>query len=156
MNVVLILDSLRSVHNVGSIFRTAECSGIVNKIFLCGTTPTPVDAYGRKRKDLSKVALGAENSIEWEHSNSVLDVVDACKDKGLKVISLEQAKGSVDYRQKIESETVCLIVGNEVNGVAEEVLSISDYIFEISVTGVTKESLNVSVALGIALFSLRG
>ena len=155
MKVVLILDSLRSVHNVGSIFRTAECSGIVSKIFLCGITPTPIDVYGRKREDLSKVALGAEDSIEWEYSKSVLDAVNICKTKGLKIISLEQAKGSINYKEKINVESAALVLGNEVSGVNEGVLKVSDYILEIPVKGITKESLNVSIALGISLFSLR-
>lgn len=150
---VLVLDNIRSVENVGSLFRTAECLG-VKKIILVGTTPTPLDRFGRKRKDFAKVALGAENLVPWKFSSSISEEVDKLKKLGYKIISLEQ-----DLRaQKLEAnskqlEPFALILGNEVEGVSKVALDASDEIIEIKMRG-EKESLNVSVAGGIALFSL--
>jgi len=92
--IILLLDNVRSVYNTGSIFRTAETLGI-SKIYCAGTTPAPVDRFGRKRKDFAKVALGAEESIEWERVGRAEPVVEALKSRGFGVIALEQAEGSV-------------------------------------------------------------
>lgn len=155
---VLILENLRSVENTGSIFRTAEGLG-VSKIILVGTTPAPTDRFGRKRSDFSKVALGAEGLVEWEHvavSNLQFTISNLQKG-GFKIISLEQHPNSVKLPnfQTSELTNFALIVGNEVDGVSKEALEMSDEIVEIPMQG-QKESLNVSVATGIALFSLLG
>jgi len=148
--IFLILHNIRSVHNVGSIFRTADACGI-SKIYLTGYTPTPTDKFDRERKDLSKVALGAEKNIPWEKCQSVPSLIKKLKKGGFLIISLEQSPKSVDYKKiKIKDETA-FILGNEVKGIPESILKISDLVTEIPMHG-KKESLNVSVAAGILLF----
>ena len=149
----ILLDNIRSVHNVGSIFRTAETIGI-DKIYCCGTTPTPVDRFGRNREDFAKVALGAENVISWSYEPSSESFLKSLKkNKKLIIISLEQDEESVDYK-KIKINSDCLIIlGNEVEGVSKKLLKLSDIIAEIPMLG-KKESLNVSVAGGIFLFRI--
>ena len=149
----ILLDNIRSVHNVGSIFRTAETIGI-DKIYCCGTTPTPVDRFGRKRADFAKVALGAENVISWSYELSSESLLKSLKkSKKLITICLEQDEKSVDYK-KIKINSDCLIIlGNEVEGVSKKLLKLSDIIAEIPMLG-QKESLNVSVAAGIFLFRI--
>ena len=156
---ILILDNIRSVANVGSIFRTADCLG-VSKIVLVGTTPTPLDRFGRKRKDFIKVSLGAENFVPWEYSKSIFPVLDQFNKK--KIIALEQDLSAIHLtpapllnKERGEEKRLnfILIVGNEVGGISKEVLDRCDKIIEIPMKG-KKESLNVSVATGIALFNL--
>jgi 23S rRNA (guanosine2251-2'-O)-methyltransferase len=152
--IYLLLDNIRSVHNVGSIFRTAETLGI-SKIYCVGTTPTPIDRFGRKRKDFSKVALGAENMVAWEYIEEpkAVGLIEKLKKEGFQIIALEQAKNSIDYKKvKVKGETL-IILGNEVDGVSESLLKLADIIAEIPLRG-KKESLNVSVAAGIALFRM--
>lgn len=150
-NIVLILDNIRSVHNVGSIFRTAEGAG-VDTIYCIGTTPTPLDRFGCKRKDFSKVALGAEDLVAWKHLKNGITAIKRLKNKGFKVVVLEQAKDSVHYKKiRITGKTV-LIVGNEVDGVSQSLLKQADVIAEIPMLG-KKESLNVAVATGVMLFN---
>lgn len=152
--VLLILDNIRSVHNVGSIFRTAETIG-VNKIYLLGTTPTPLDRFGRKREDLAKVALGAEELVAWKYveNASSAALIKSLKKFGFQVLSLEQSKVSIHFRKVKVSSKSALIVGNEVGGVDSKLLKLSNEIVEIPMKG-EKESLNVSVATGVALFEL--
>ena len=163
--VSLFLHDIRSVYNVGSIFRTADAFGVA-KIYLSGYTPAPVDRFGRKRTDVAKVALGAENSVAWqklEGSPIERNPVDFIKKFDGKVIALEQDSHSVDYRHvfgKIYrhnsgNSKILLILGNEIGGVSRDILDIADIIAEIPMRG-TKESLNVSVAAGIALFGMFG
>ncbi len=150
--VYLLLDNIRSTHNVGSIFRTAETVGI-KKIFCVGTTPSPIDRFGRKRADIAKVSLGAEDLMEWELVDDGDELVKKLKEDGFKIISVEQDKKSIDYKEvKIKGKTL-IILGNEVGGVSKGLLKLSDTIVEIPMKG-KKESLNVSVAAGIILFRL--
>lgn len=153
---VAVLDNLRSVHNVGSIFRTCNACGI-EKIYLCGTTPTPLDKKGLKRKDFAKVALGAEDIVAWEYIESSLDCVNKLKDESHYVISLEQDKSSVDYKEvNINGKkNVAFVIGSEVDGVTHDIIKISDVIAEIPMLG-TKESLNVTIAFGIAVYRIMG
>ncbi len=148
----LILDNIRSAHNVGSIFRTAECAGVTN-IILCGYTPCPIDRFGRKRSDISKIALGAEEHVSWKYSETTEGAIRMVKDENVVVIALEQDPHAVDYRSFMVSTKIALIVGNEVDGISREILGLADHIIYIPLHGV-KESLNVSVATGIALFQL--
>ncbi len=151
---ILVLHDIRSAQNVGAIFRTADACGI-SKIILSGYSPTPIDRFGRKRSDISKSALGAEDSIKWEFSDSVIEIVKSLKDEGFQIVSIEQSEKSIDYKEvKIKDRNV-FIVGNEVSGVDSELLEISDIVAEIKMLG-EKESLNVSVASGIALFRILG
>ncbi|MEK7552469.1 MAG: TrmH family RNA methyltransferase [Patescibacteria group bacterium] len=150
----LILHNIRSVHNVGSIFRTADACDI-NKIYLIGLTPTPTDKFDRERKDLSKVALGAEKNIPWEKCPSTPQLIKKLKKEGFLIVSLEQSPKSVDYKKiKIKQKTA-FILGNEVEGISESILKMSDVVAEIPMRG-KKESLNVSVAAGVMLFRVLG
>jgi len=151
---VLILENLRSIENTGSIFRTAEGLG-VSKIICIGTTPTPLDRFGRKRTDFSKVSLGAEEMLEWEYvkqENLQETIINLQKEK-FQIISLELTHESTDLKDAKARNKFALIVGNEVDGVSKEALEQSDEMVEIPMRG-KKESLNVSVATGIALYVL--
>lgn len=156
MKFVAVLDNLRSVYNVGSIFRTSNAVGI-EKIYLCGTTPTPLDKKGDKRKDFAKVALGAEDTVEWEYTESTFECVKKLKDENYYVIALEQGEGSVDYKEVSLAgyENIAFVIGNEVDGVTSDVLAQSDVLAEIPMLG-TKESLNVTIAFGVAVYRILG
>lgn len=149
---VVVLDNIRSVHNVGAIFRTSDALGI-DKIFLCGITPSPIDRFGRERNDLNKASLGAEKSVSWEHHPSALLCVEQLKSKGYTVVCVEQTKNSIDYKTVIPENKTVFVFGNEVSGISKEVLSVADQITEIDMKGI-KESLNVSVTFGIAMFRM--
>ncbi|MDO8604662.1 MAG: RNA methyltransferase [bacterium] len=151
---VAILDNLRSVHNVGSIFRTANAVGI-EKIYLCGTTPTPLDNKGEKRKDFAKVALGAEDTVKWEYIESTFECVKRLKEENYYVVALEQDEKSVDYKSIVPEKKTAFVIGNEVDGIFPEVLVQSDIIAEIPMLG-TKESLNVTIAFGVAVYRILG
>lgn len=159
--MIAILQNIRSLYNVGSIFRTADAVGI-KKIYLCGITPTPLDRFGNKRKDLAKVALGAEDYIKWEKigssatPNAAISLIKKLKKDDYKIIAVEQDKRSIPYNQlrvKSLKSKAALIMGDEVRGISESILKHCDHILEIPMRG-EKESLNVSVAFGIVAFSL--
>ena len=140
------------MHNVGAVFRTADAIG-VSKIYLCGTTPTPLDRFGKPRQDLAKAALGAEKNIPWEYVRNPSALGKKLRAEGFEIISVEQLKTSVDYKKVKPKKKTVVIFGNEVNGVSKSLLKMSDIITEIPMRG-QKESLNVSVAAGIVLFRL--
>lgn len=147
--VSVILNDIRSSHNVGSIFRTADALG-VDKIYLVGYTPAPKDKFNRENKEIAKVALGAELSVQWESVKEIDSLLAMLKKEGNKIVAVEQGKKSTDYKNfEIEGPTVFLF-GNEVDGVPEEIISLCDESVEIPMRG-EKESLNVSVAFGISL-----
>lgn len=152
--LILALHNIRSTHNVGAIFRTADAAG-VSEIFLIGVTPDPIDRFGRKRSDIAKAALGSEDTIKWQHFDDAkfLEKVSDLKQEGFKVISIEQSENSVDYKNITADENILIIVGNEVDGLPKEVITQSDFVAEIPMLG-EKESLNVSVATGVALFRI--
>ncbi|MBU6232057.1 MAG: TrmH family RNA methyltransferase [Patescibacteria group bacterium] len=152
-DIRLLLDDIRSVHNAGSIFRTAECAG-VSMIYCFGTTPMPLDRFGQKRKDFAKVSLGAEDLVGWEHVADWKPLIKRLKKEGFKIIAVEQSTKSVDHRRLRSDSKMLLILGNEVDGVSKPLLDSSDLIAEIPIHG-KKESLNVSVAAGVALFSIQ-
>lgn len=137
------------------MFRTSDALGI-SKIYLSGYTPSPLDRFNRKRSDLAKVALGAENNVSWTVAEDNIKLIKKLKKEGYKIIAIEQAENSVDYKdidlEKIDSP-VLIIFGNEVEGVDKDMLKLSDIIAEIPMKG-KKESLNVSVSFGIALFRI--
>ena len=149
---ILILVDIRSAHNVGSIFRTADAVGI-SKIYLAGYTPAPIDRFGRKRKDIAKSALGAEETISWESKENAKEIIKGLKEKDFQIISLEQSDNSTDYKKIETKNKVAVVSGNEVDGISREILEISDVVAEIPMLG-EKESLNVSVATGVLLFRL--
>lgn len=150
--VYVILNDIRSIHNVGSIFRTSDAVG-VSKIFLTGYTPTPHDRFGRPRKDLAKVALGAEESIPWEYEKSALALIKKLKKEGVMVVAIEQSSRSVNYKKVVIKYPVAFVYGNEVDGIAPSILKECDAVAEIPMAG-KKESLNVSVSAGITLFGM--
>jgi tRNA G18 (ribose-2'-O)-methylase SpoU len=156
MQLAVILSDIRSVHNVGSIFRTADGAG-VEKIYCCGYTPSPLDRFGCVRPDFAKVSLGAEQSVAWEASKSVARTITKLKKEGWKIFAVEQAKNSIQY-DKVPKKDLCgakiaLVMGNEVGGVPPAVLKKCDAVLEIPMCG-AKESLNVAVAFGIVAFQL--
>lgn len=148
--IVLVLSNIRSLHNVGSFFRTADAFGIA-KIYLCGITGTPDSLSGDK---ISKVALQAEKYIPWEHSKTTANILKRLKKDGFQIVALEQDKNSIELRKARFREKVALVVGNEVKGVSKSILKNTDLIVEIPMHG-QKESLNVSVAGGIALYQIK-
>jgi 23S rRNA (guanosine2251-2'-O)-methyltransferase len=152
ISVIVILDNIRSVHNVGSIFRTSDALG-VDKIFLCGCTPTPKDRFGRERKDLAKVALGAEKSIEWEYFETTEEAIKKLKKEKFQIIALEQSENSIDYKKVKTKNKTAIILGEEVHGLNKKVLDLADVVMEIPMKGI-KESLNVSVSFGVAAFRI--
>lgn len=144
--VVLVLDNIRSAHNVGSIFRTADAFK-VDKLWLCGICACPPSA------EIHKSALGAEDSVPWEHRDDSLETVERLKAEGWTIVSLEQTEGAVqlqDFRPE-KGRKYALILGNEVEGVRQDVVNASDFALEIPQFG-TKHSLNVSVSAGVALW----
>ncbi len=150
----LILSNLRSVHNVGSIFRTANALGF-DKIYLCGTTPTPLDKYGVPRKDFLKVSLGAEKTISWEYVADAKELVIKLRADGYYVIAIEQDEKAIDYKAvEIEGEEkVVFVLGEEVYGLSKDILDEVSVIAEIPMLG-TKESLNVSIAFGVSAYRI--
>lgn len=150
--IYVLLHNIRSTHNVGSIFRTSDALG-VNKIYLSGYTPTPMDKYNRPRKDISKVSLGAEKSISWEYIQDPKKLIEKLKKDKIEIIAVEQSKNSVDYKKIKIKNAVLFVVGNEVEGVENSILKLCDMVAEIPMKG-DKESLNVSVAFGVALFRM--
>jgi len=152
INSILILPNIRSAINVGAMFRTADAIGI-SKIFLTGCTPRPTDTFGRVQKDIAKSALGAETWIPWEYRENTISLINVLKKKGYKIIAIEQDEKSIDYRKIKKVEKIAIIMGPEVTGLDKEILNKCDIIAEIPMRG-KKESLNVSVACGIALFRI--
>lgn len=147
--VVLILDNIRSAHNVGSAFRTADAFG-ADMIYLCGICATPPSA------EIHKSALGAEDSVAWRHVQDTMEAVRELKEQDYTIISVEQTVGSV-MLDRFEWETgrkYALVFGNEVEGVSQQVVDASDMTLEIPQWG-TKHSLNVSVSLGVVLWAFR-
>jgi tRNA G18 (ribose-2'-O)-methylase SpoU len=148
----LLLHNIRSTHNVGAIFRTADAVG-VKKIYISGYTPAPIDRFGRTRSDISKASLGAENTVEWENISDVKKLIKNLKKEKFSIVGVEQDKRSIDFRKSKVKGNVLLIVGNEVDGMDKDTLDLCDHILEIPMLG-QKESLNVSVATGIVLYAL--
>lgn len=146
-SILLLAHNIRSLWNVGSLFRTSDAFG-VEKIYLTGYTATP------PRREISKTALGAEDSVPWASERDPVKAIKMLKKKGFAIVALEQAKRAVDLATYQPPSKVCLIVGHEVLGVPKELLKLCDAIVHIPMHG-TKESLNVSVAAGIALHHLR-
>lgn len=155
--MILILDNIRSAHNVGAIFRTADGAG-VEKMYLVGITPQPSkrELYlSDAEKTLRKTALGAEKTLPWQHVQTLLPLIKRLKKEGCTVLALEQSPKSIDYRQwqAKKGNNLALIVGNEVEGVNLKAFEIADAILELPMRG-KKNSLNVAVATGIALYHL--
>jgi len=144
----VVLNNIRSLHNVGTIFRTADGAG-VGKIWLCGITGYPPQG------GIAKTALGAEDHVPWEYREDVLGLLKELKKDGYQIVLLEQMHGSVAHDVFKAKAPVCLVIGNEVSGIAEDLQSLSDAAIEIEMDGI-KNSLNVAVAFGITVYQLRG
>ncbi|MEM7087402.1 MAG: RNA methyltransferase [Bacteroidota bacterium] len=146
--LIVVLDNIRSLNNIGSVFRTADAF-LIQKIYLCGITATP------PHKDIQKTALGATDSVDWEYAESTDDLVEKLKQDGVFIASIEQAEDSIALSE-FETQPNCtyaLIFGNEVKGVQQSVVSASDAVIEIPQHG-TKHSLNISVSAGVVLWDL--
>lgn len=146
--VTVILNSIRSSYNVGSIFRTSD-GAMIEKLYLCGYTPHP------PKKEVLKTALGSQDSIEWEFEEDPIKVVKELKAKGYTICALEQTSNNISYNELQKSNLpLCLIVGNEISGVTQDLIDLCDVTIEIPQFGI-KQSLNVAVAYGISIFELR-
>ncbi len=148
--VVIVLDNIRSAHNVGSTLRTADGFGI-EKVFLCGITASP------PHPEIRKSALGAEESVAWEYVKSTVDAITILKQQGFQIVAVEQVENST-YLQDFavsEKQKYAFVLGNEVNGVDQNVLDLVDIAVEIPQRG-TKHSFNVSVTVGIVLWHYEG
>lgn len=153
-NIIAILNNLRSIHNVASCFRTADGAGL-NKIYLVGTTPTPLDRFGRPRPAFTKVSLGAENSVPYESFSNLASLITKLKTDNFLITAVEQNPKSVNllaFARHAKQTNLALIFGNEPAGLSSADLSLCDKILEIPMYG-QKESLNVSVAFGLATYA---
>jgi 23S rRNA (guanosine2251-2'-O)-methyltransferase len=144
--IVLILDNIRSLHNVGSAFRTADAFRI-EKLMLCGLTGQP------PHREIEKTALGATSHVDWQHYQKTEDAIAACREKGYRIYAVEQAEGSIALQEFQGSHKTALIFGNEVYGVEQSVVDASDGVIEIPQLG-AKHSLNVSVSIGVVLWEI--
>lgn len=144
---VVVAHNIRSMHNVGAIFRTSEGAG-VDMIYLTGYTATP------PRKEISKVALGSEERVPWKFRKGVGDLVTRLKKEGYQIVALEQDERSIDYKKyNPPLSPICLIIGNEVKGISKALLKKADVIIELPMLG-SRKSLNVSVAFGVAVYEI--
>lgn len=145
--LTVVLNDIRSLYNVGSIFRTADGVG-VEKIWICGITGFPPD------HQISKTALGAENSVSWEYEKDPCKVLKGLKESGYAIVFLEQIENSIEFQDFEPQGPICLVVGNEITGVSDELLGYCDQAVEIEMAGL-KNSLNVSVAFGVVAYHLK-
>ncbi|ESU20101.1 putative SpoU rRNA methylase family protein [Flavobacterium cauense R2A-7] len=146
--LIVVLDDIRSLHNIGSVFRTADAF-LIEKIYLCGITATPPN------KEIHKTALGATETVVWEYAKDVLEVIEKLKSEKVAVYAIEQVENSVMLNefQIEEHQKYALVFGNEVKGVAQEAIHASNGVIEIPQLG-TKHSLNISVSAGIVIWDL--
>lgn len=158
MQKIVILDNIRSAHNVGSIFRTSDGAG-VSKLFLIGTTPAPIDRFGRPQPEIVKTSLGASENMPWElvgtaesfSTEAAVMCIKKLQADGYLVVAIEQASNAILLKDFHVADKVAYIFGAEVTGVQPELLAAADHVVEIPMAGM-KESLNVSVTAGIVLF----
>ena len=143
----VVLNNIRSLHNVGSIFRTADGAG-VEKIWLCGITGYPPQG------GITKTSLGAEDHVPWEYRQDSLSLLKELKVKGYQIVLLEQADQAIAYDEFVLQAPVCLVIGNEISGVSESLLELCDVALEIDMAGI-KNSLNVAVAFGVMAYQIR-
>ncbi len=153
--VYVVLNSIRSNYNVGSIFRTSD-GAMIEKLYLCGYTPyPPKEGSALGKKEILKTALGSTESVNWEYVKEPKEIILRLKQKGIKICALELTNTSKPYYEIDNKDfPICLLIGNEITGVSQELLDLCDYSVEIQQYGI-KQSLNVAVAYGIAVFELR-
>ena len=147
-SLIVVLDNIRSLNNVGSVFRTSDAF-LIEKIYLCGITATPPN------KEIHKTALGATESVDWEYAEDTLTLVEKLQAENVKVLAIEQAKNSTKLNTFFpeKSYKYAIVMGNEVKGVQQEVVNASDLCIEVPQLG-TKHSLNISVTTGVVLWDL--
>ena len=146
--IYVVLNSIRSSYNVGSIFRTSD-GAMIEKLYLCGYTPYPPN------KQVLKTALGSTESVTWEHIEDAVELVKKIKKDEIKICTLEQTNKSIPYyKVKSNNFPLCLIIGNEITGVSQDLIDLCDFSIDIPQYGI-KQSLNVAVAYGISIFELR-
>lgn len=146
--LILVLDDIRSLHNIGSVFRTADAF-LIEKIYMCGITATPPN------KEIHKTALGATETVAWEHAENVLEVITKLKNENIQTFAIEQVENAIflqEFKVK-KNQKYALVFGNEIFGVAQEAVALCDGAIEIPQLG-TKHSLNVSVSAGIVIWDL--
>lgn len=151
-NTIVILENIRSMENVGSIFRTCDAVG-VGEIYLVGTTPAPYDKFERPQGKLIKASLGAEKTVSWEKTDDAPSLIKKLKEEGYYIIAVEQGENSKLYSEVEAKDKTAFVFGSEVEGVSKEVLKLADVLAEIPMKG-EKESLNVAVTAGIALYRI--
>lgn len=146
--LIIILDNIRSLNNIGSVFRTADAF-LIQKIYLCGITATP------PHKDIQKTALGATDTVAWEHKKDTMQVLSKLQSENVKILSIEQAENAILLNDFIPdtNQTYAVVFGNEVKGVQQEIVSASDGVIEIPQYG-SKHSLNISVSTGVVVWDL--
>ncbi len=150
----VILHNIRSAHNVGSIFRTADGAG-VQKIYLTGYTPAPIDRFGREQSEIKKTSLGASSTVSYECVSDVYTCIDQLKKESVTIVAVEQTQKAIPYTKcHIHGDRVAYILGNETEGIEQSVLDRTDLHVHVPMSG-KKESLNVSVCAGIILFHAR-
>jgi len=145
--IIVILDNIRSVHNVGAIFRTSDGAGVHN-IYLCGITPTP------EHKKVHKTALNAEEYVKWDYFKSTQEAINKAKDQGYAVFSVEQSANSSKLNEYDFPEKTALIFGNEITGIGPAIMESSDKVIELPMAG-KKNSLNVSTCVGIVVYYIK-
>ncbi len=146
--IIIILDNIRSLNNIGSVFRIADAF-LIDKVYLCGITATP------PHKDIQKTALGATDSVAWEYSKNTLELIQSLKTEDISILSIEQAENATELQKVVleKGKKYAIVFGNEVKGVSQEVVSESDIVVEIPQYG-TKHSLNISVSAGVVVWDL--
>lgn len=146
--IIIVLDNIRSLNNIGSVFRTSDAF-LIEKIYLCGITATP------PHRDIHKTALGSTDTVAWEHAENTMDVIIKLQENNVKIAAIEQAEHAImlnDFKPEADT-TYALVFGNEVKGVAQDVVSTSDLVLEIPQFG-TKHSLNISVSCGVVVWDI--
>ncbi len=144
--IYFVLDNIRSMHNVGAIFRTCDAAG-VNKLFLCGITATP------PRMQIAKTALGATETVAWRYYKSTKRLINILKSRGVQIVALEQSSKSINYKKFNYKKPLAIIVGNEISGISKHILDMCDGVVDLPMHGRAK-SLNVATASGIILYHL--
>ena len=146
--LIIVLDNIRSLNNIGSVFRTSDAF-LIEKIYLCGITAQP------PHKDIHKTALGSTETVDWEYAENTMEVIETLQHQGVKIASIEQAENAIMLNNflPVTDTTYAIVFGNEVKGVQQEVVNASDLIIEIPQYG-TKHSLNISVSAGVVIWDM--
>jgi|TARA_B110000285_G_C15104432_1_gene607060 tRNA G18 (ribose-2'-O)-methylase SpoU len=146
--IIVLLDDVRSLNNIGSVFRTCDAMR-VKKIYLCGITGKP------PHREIRKTAIGASESVDWEHKNNASEILTKYRDLGYEIIAVEQTSSSVSLEKyQLKNKNILLVFGNEINGVSQKLVDLCDFSIEIPQWG-TKHSMNISVSVGMVLWNIK-